>query len=87
LDVSGASGEGVMDKIEVKFEKSNWLPINVIAVKSNFDFTVSFFCLNCKEKIGTLGMDDLMYDAYPNFNKLVPHKCKEEKDGNKKEDN
>lgn len=69
-----------MGKIEVKFEKSDWLPVNVIAVKSGFDFTITFFCLQCRKVIGRVDQLQLLsMDKGEGF-KLEPHKCKEERD-------
>jgi hypothetical protein len=63
-------------KIGVKFEKSDWLPINVVDVRREDAFQISFFCTRCKKEIGRVDELAVMEGVVPN----LTHKCKEEKD-------
>jgi hypothetical protein len=70
-------------KIEVKFKKSDWLPVNVVAVKRTDTFEIAFFCTNCKKEITRINDLQVMEMDYENLIrglKLSEHKCKEEKD-------
>ncbi len=70
-----------MGKIEVEFEKSDWVPINVIVVRREDAFQIEFFCIKCKKEIARIDELAMMEGIKPDLR----HKCKEEKDDCKEE--